>query len=272
MVQEGELALKETDHPIAAMDCRVDSDTVAEQPETLYGIILTPPPSPAPAPLRHSGSLGVSFILTGLFILFLIIGLRFRNNYKYLFAIFRNLIETRTRHNVFDDTVNETSLIVLLNVLWCICAGIIGFCFFQNYYPDVTEWQYRSIGMLFGIGIAGIYLFFMWVCYTAIGLIFSDKEHAELWVKGFSASQALVAPAFFVISLIVICQPATSFEGGLTAAVFFILAKLVFIWKGYRIFFNQFSSWVLFLCYLCSLEIVPLFLCSRFAVLLSEVL
>ncbi|MDE6338919.1 MAG: DUF4271 domain-containing protein [Muribaculaceae bacterium] len=38
------------------------------------------------------------------------------------------------------------------------------------------------------------------------------------------------------------------------------IGKIVFIYKGFRIFFQQLRSWLLFLCYLCSLEIVPLIL------------
>ncbi|MDE5870106.1 MAG: DUF4271 domain-containing protein, partial [Muribaculaceae bacterium] len=44
------------------------------------------------------------------------------------------------------------------------------------------------------------------------------------------------------------------------AAGVFILGKIMFIYKGFRIFFNQISSWMLFLYYLCSVEIVPLIL------------
>ena len=37
-----------------------------------------------------------------------------------------------------------------------------------------------------------------------------------------------------------------------------ILVKFVFIIKGFRIFFTESSLWVVFLYYLCSLEIVPM--------------
>ena len=254
MVQESELAL----------------NTEAEEP--VYGLLLTPPEAPPEAPLRSDNSLGVSFILTGTFILFLIIALRFRNNFKFVITIFRNLIETRTRQNVFDDTVRETSLIVLLNILWCISAGIVGYCVYGYLNPEITLGIHRAIGMLWGMAIALVYTLFMWGAYAAVGWVFSDRTHSELWVKGFSASQALMAPAFFITALIGVCNPETGLNVGIVSACVFIIAKLIFIWKGYRIFFNQFSSWVLFLCYLCSLEIVPLILCYRGAILLGEVL
>ena len=266
MVQERELAVVN----VLPSDTIGDvEDTSADTIEAHYGILLTPPPAPSPRP---GGSIGVSFILSGLFLLFLIIALRFRNNIKYVVTMFRNLVETRTRHNVFDDTVRETSLIVMLNVLWCCCAGIIGFCVYQYLHPEVVIWEHRAVGMLLGMAIAAVYILFMWGMYGAVGWIFSDGSHAEMWIKGFAASQALMAPAFFVTALLGICRPDIALDTGAVSAAVFILVKLVFLWKGFRIFFNQFSSWVLFLCYLCSLEIVPLILCYRCAVLLGEVL
>ena len=270
MVQEGELALSPINFQPA--DSLSQTDSISMQPEPEFAILLTPPQHPAPAPLRSDANNGVSFIIGALFILFLIIALRFRNNFKYVITIFSNLVETRTRGNIFDDTVRETSLIVLLNVLWCVCAGIIGYCVFQFLHPEMGGFHYRAVGMLLGMAIASVYSLFKWGVYASVGWIFSDRQHSELWVKGFSASQALMAPALFLTALVAICQPNTALEIGFISAGVFIMAKLVFIWKGYRIFFNQFSSWVLFLCYLCSLEIVPLILCYRCAVLLGETL
>ena len=271
MVQEGELALSSFE-PALTNDSIAETDSIISEPEPVYGILLTPPkPEPA-APLRSKGNDGVSFILCGVFILFLIIALRFRNNIKYAVTMFRNLVETRTRQNVFDDTVRETSLIVLLNILWCACVGIIGYCVFQFTYPEEASFDSRAVGMLLGMGVAAVYTLFMWLAYSCVGWVFSDKSHAELWVKGFSACQAIMTPAFFLFALLGISRPDLSLVAGFIAVGVFILAKMVFIWKGYRIFFNQFSSWVLFLCYLCSLEIVPLILCYRSAIFLGKIL
>lgn len=268
MVQESTLALvSEAD---SALDT-LTADSVGTSGQPSYGILLTPPEQVQDSPLRDNGSLGVSFILAFLFILFFIIALRFRNNVKYITAIFRNLIEVRTRSNVFNDTVSEASLIVLLNLLWISSAGIVGFSVMDELYGDLVILSRRVIGMLWGMAVAAVYTLFMLVAYASVGWVFSDKKHSALWVRGYTASQALAAPAFFVMALIGICRPETSLEVGIVSALVFILVKIVFIWKGYRIFFNQISSWVLFLCYLCSLEIVPLILCYRSAVLLVEV-
>lgn len=270
MVQERELVIATLGG--SETDSIAETDSLISQTEPVYGLLLTAPDPIPPAPLRQNGNIGISFILCGLFILFLIIALKFRNNFKYLTTIFRNIIEIRTRQNVFDDTVREASLIFLLNILWCVCAGIICACLYYSFNPGVCEWAQRYLVMLTGIALAGIYSFLMWVAYSTIGWIFSDGTHSLLWVKGFAACQALMSPALFITALIGICRPEAVFGVGIASAIVFIVGKLIFIWKGYRIFFSQFSSWVLFLCYLCSLEIVPLVLCYRSAIFLGEIL
>ena len=271
MVQEGEYAI--TSSPgIILGDTIADSDTLSVEPQPVYALVLTPPTPPEAAPQRPGGNLSVSLIFTGIFLLFLIIALRFRNNLKYVLAIFKSLMETRTRQNVFDDTVRETSLIVLLNILWCACAGIIVFSVYRFFNPGAIEWSMRGLGMLIGMAMAFAYTIFMCCAYIIVGWVFTDSSHTNLWVKGFVASQALMAPAFFLTALLALCQPETAPGVAIASAIVFIIGKLMFIWKGYRIFFSQFSSWVLFLCYLCSLEIIPLILCYRCATLLGQVM
>ena len=276
MVQEGELALIRNDSTglsaLPQLPVVEAEDTAEAIAEPVWGILLTPPAPPPQPEMRTGSNLGGSFILCGLFILALIVSLRFRNNVKYIVSMFRNLVEVRTRQNVFDDTVRETSLIVLLNILWCASAGIVAYAVFQYLHPGSAPVAGRAVGMLVGMAIAVVYTIFLWIAYSAVGWVFSDKTHSELWVKGFSASQALMAPAFFLTALVGLCNPEIAMESGGVALAVFVLGKLMFIWKGYRIFFNQFSSWVLFLCYLCSLEIVPLILSYRCAILLGKLL
>ena len=257
--------------PVVADTIVSDTDSGSDQKAISYGLVLdADPPKPA-ATLRDSQNV-VSFILGGVFILFLVIALRFRTNVKYAGAIFRSLIETRTRHNVFDETVRETSLLLMLNLLWCCCVGIIA--------DTAVGWGKAALspGSVNGIGIVAwmiaalAYSLFMGLAYVSVGWVFSDKSHAKVWVKGFGASQALMVFPLFVVALVAICRPFDGEGVGIAGIICFIGARLIFIWKGYKIFFSQFSSWVLFLCYLCSLEIVPLLLTYRIGCLLGEVL
>ena len=244
-------------------------DTLEQNVDQEYGLLLTPPVQEESSPRREGNGNGVSIILSGFFILALIIALRYRDNVKYILAIVNDLMTTKVRQNVFDDTVKETSLLVLLNILWCASVGILGYCVLSNTMGTGQSTVGMAEGMLIGMAIAAVYSVFLYLSYLTVGWVFSDRSHSELWVRGFAASQALMAPAFFITALLAICCPYQSGIIGVFAIGVFIVGKLAFILKGYRIFFNQFSSWVLFLCYLCSLEIVPLVLCYRCSLLLG---
>lgn len=247
------------------------ADTVATDTiEHVYGVVMTAPPKVEVKP-RPGESTGMSIILASIIVLFAIIGLRFRNNRKYVTSLRRNLVDTRLRHNVFDETVRETTFLVLLNLLWSFSAGIILFSFLRLPPFSIGGYTFSlpkpeglmvhpAISMGICIGMAVAYTAFMAIAYTTVGTVFSDLRHAKIWLKGFSSSQGLLSFLWFPLALISIFYPEWASVVLLTAFATFTIAKIIFIWKGFRIFFTQFSSWVLFLYYLCSLEIVPLIL------------
>lgn len=253
----------------------VNADTI-EAGEPLFGILLSPPP-PFEEPQKiENDSAGVSFILTGLFLLFFIIGIRFRNTRKYVGALIRNMVEVRLRQNVFDETVRETSFLMLLNVLWCASAGIIlyyliDFHVVNNPFGSYPFTSSPGAGMGICMVVSIAYTLFMAVSYRIIGQVFTDKGHAILWVRGFAATQGLLGFIYFPLALLFISWPENTLFLLWVSLITFVLAKIVFLWKGMRIFFTRFSSWVLFLYYLCSLEIVPLILAYLAAILLCGV-
>ena len=254
------------------------ADSTAKKAVT-YGVVIDAPVVPEVKP-NHSDNFGMSWILTGLFLLFCIIGLRFRNNSKYIGALLRNLVEVRLRSNFFDETVRESSFMVLLNLLWSCSAGIV-LCGLLEYTLPTSPSSGAGIAALATkpalctavcMGIMTLYTCLMALAYLTVGTVFSDVVHARMWVKGFTASQGLLSVVFFPLALMLIYYPEWSSYLLWTALGCFLLAKFVFIWKGFRIFFTQFSSWVLFLYYLCSLEIVPLILTYWAARLLCSLL
>lgn len=256
------------------------TDTITVTPGELNGgIMLTPPPH---IELKGEGgqTLGMSFILLGLFVIFTTVCLRFKNNVRYIQVLWRDLVEIRMRHNVFDDTVRETSFLVLLNLLWCASAGVLlhslvtltwnsGLMAAESR-PPLPEWE--PLPMVICIGVATCYTLFMLGALWITGMVFTDRGRAALWVKGYSAAQGLLSFIFFPLALLCQSYPAEQMTFLYVAGGALVVAKLIFIWKGLRIFFNQFSSWVLFLYYLCSLEIVPLILTYIAALLLCALM
>lgn len=232
-----------------------------------FGILLSAPVRPE-VNMRQTSQTGMSIIVASLLVLFCIIGIRFHNSRKYVTALLRNLVEVRLRSNVFDETVRETSFLVLLNLMWSCSAGVLLYgllCLTAPSNPEFTSGvralltdHAASLGVCIGVGI--VYTGFMALAYFMVGGVFSDGVHARMWLKGYAASQGLLSFIYLPLALLMICWHEWTEILLWIALGTFILSKIVFIWKGFRIFFTQISSWLLFLYYLCSLEIVPLIL------------
>lgn len=207
---------------------------------------------------------GLSWVYLGMGVIFCLVAFQIRNSGRYFRSLINDIHDTRERHNVFDDTVRETWFLIILNVTWCVSMGVLTWCSFPaTHYPA----EY-SLGIpdrpAAGIGLAAavwlLYDILMMAVYWLVGNVFTDSRKTEMWVRGAAATNGAEAFLLFPFALLALTQPEWNPGVLILAGIVFILGKFLFIFKGFRIFFNQFSSWLLFLYYLCSLEIIPLLL------------
>lgn len=262
----------------------VAADTVVPGAE-LKGIVLVNPASEymrgmeKPEVQKKGVWGGMSWVYLALTVMFCVICLKFKGNSRYMKALYSDLIDTRLRSNVFDETVRETSLLVLMNIMWVLNAGVMLWTAVRQYsglYEGVgavlspnsmsitcPEW----IGISICAGVSAVCMLIQMIAYWVVGNVFSDRHKTGLWVKGAAASTALETFLLFPISLLMLIYPEWHEMLLWMGIGVFILGKIVFLYKGFRIFFAEISSWMLFLYYLCSLEIVPLILTYFGAVL-----
>lgn len=247
---------------LTADSLTADSAALPVPGETASGLVMVSDVmSAGDAPERNDG--GMSWIFLGISLLFCVIGLRFQNSSRYLKALVVDLTQTRTRQNAFDETVNETSFLLLLNLLWAVCGGVLWWFFVRGTMPSDPAFSFGipdrpAVGMGLCMGICAVYLILMQAAYWMVGTVFTDPRHTRIWMKGATASYALCSMLFFPLAMLALCYSGWVPILLRIAAGVFIFSKIVFIFQGFRIFFTQFSSWLLFLYYLCSLEIVPL--------------
>lgn len=212
-----------------------------------------------------SAGSGMSWIYVILAVLFCITALRFKGSIRYIQALTADLVDTRVRNNVFDDTVKETSLIVLLNVMWVACAGILCWLAVSHFISGPDHYSLNvTIKQPVGIALCGAialgYLLIMMLAYWIVGNVFSDSRLASIWIKGAAASTGLQTFLLFPIALVALNYQSWVGPLLIVALIVFVAGKIIFLYKGFRIFFAQISSWLLFLYYLCSLEIIPVIL------------
>lgn len=255
---------------------RAVNDSVAhERPAS--GIILQAPymETVAPGEGARNTSDGLSWVYVGLAVLFCLVCLKFKKNTRYLRALVADMSEVRMRHNAFDDTVKETSFLILLDLLWICCAGVLLWKTVMLTVGDNPFWSLSipdrpGLGIALCCGITASYAIMMTLAYTVVGNVFSDSHMTAMWVKGSLATMGLEGGILFILALLSMCYEPWTKTILIFAAAVFVAGKIIFIYKGFRIFFNQISSWLLFLYYLCSLEIVPLILTYAATLLLCS--
>ncbi len=217
-------------------------------------------------PLKDTGTMGLIIFS------FIIIAITFRYGYKYVANFTHHMFSVRKRQNAFEDhTMNETMMMITMIINTCVMSGVMFYIGVNHFRPEfsLSEHLFRSIG-LFSL-YSGGFIIMQLILYYTLGYVFSkSKEDTRLWIDGFKVSQSIFGLLISPIVFITLLYPAsTSFMLTLAIIIYFF-SRLIFISKGFRIFFNNIPSCVYFILYLCSVEIVPVFLMYSGAVYLSE--
>ena len=206
------------------------------------------------SPLRSTGTMGLMLLSAFL------ITVSYKSGYKYIEHFFHNMFSTRKRENVFyDHTLNETRMMSALIFNTCIMMGITIFFAVSRWQPSLAPFMHQHVFLHIGIfsGLALLFYLLQIVLFKLLGYVFSDKVNTTLWLNGFKASQSLLGLLLFPIVCIMLVFDNTVNFMLILAVLLYFSARIVFICKGFRIFFNNLSSTIYFILYLCSAEIVP---------------
>lgn len=234
----------------------LSQDTVVVE-ESHPSIVLIDYPKGRDVAHRSESAFGMSWVILFYVIVFLLSCLNYKNNFKYIKSIVGDLTDVRSRNNLFDDTVRESTFLIMLNVMCVISVGLLSHTSLMIIYPAYNDLPFYSTIVSVG-GITVLYYLFQYVMYWIIGNVFGDASKTSNWIKGFASSQGLLGVILFPFSLISFFYTDIAEIVCVGSLILFILARLVFMFKGFRIFFTQISSWLLFLYYLCSVEIIPM--------------
>ena len=222
----------------------------------------------AHSPLRDTPSMAL--LLTGL----LAVALCYHTGYKYIENFFHHMFSTRRRENLFEDhTVNETSILAALIANTCIIEGFIIFLAVQLLRPALAASLQASVfpHIATYCGLAAGFYIVQWMVYKLIGYTFTDKVGSKLWLDGFKASQSLLGLLLLPVLVLLMLYPNHGKLLLVIAATLYIVARLIFIYKGFRIFYGKMSSIVYFILYLCAVEIVPIVIMTGLTYWISDI-
>lgn len=223
----------------------------------------------AHSPLHDTPSMAL--LLTGL----LAVTLCYHTGYKYIENFFHYMFSTRRRENLFEDhTVNETSILAALIANTCIVEGFIIFLAVQLLRPELAASLQASVFPHIAVycGLAAGFYIVQWMVYKVMGYTFTDKVGSKLWLDGFKASQSLLGLLLLPVLVLLMLYPVHGKLLLTIAATLYIVARLIFVYKGFRIFYGNLSSIVYFILYLCAVEIVPIVIMAGLTYWISDTL
>lgn len=227
------------------------------------------PACPLNSVLGDTGTM--SLVMLG--VLFVVMS--YRSGYKYIESFFHNMFSTRRRENVFEDhTVNETQILTALILNTCIMEGVLMFYGLGMVVPSVMSHLHSAVFAHVGAFSALALIFYLaqLLVYNIVGNVFADSVATKLWTDGFKASQSLLGILLFPIVAVLMVRPELCKILLTSAIILYFCSRIVFICKGFRIFYSKLPSLVYFILYLCSVEIVPLSLMSALTINLCTLL
>lgn len=250
----------------------------SDRPESVpfYDTIQVVSSAQAPAPgglegqLRTAPLAGSDLLALVMLTTFLLVAFAYRGGHKHLFQLVRYLFGIKERASIFvDSTVNESRFrFALLNQTF-IAEGVILYCSLRAYIPDIRSVG-EGAGLLCALLLCLTFYFFQWVAYRLLGYVFSDKTRTDLWIDSFISIQSLLGIVLFPVALMMVYLPVPVGVSVRIAVFFYLLSRIIFIYKSAKIFLRDMYGILYFILYLCAMEIAPLFLWSKWAFILYD--
>lgn len=238
---------------VGASDTMAIVDTVAVEKK---GIVMIRAQRPEEASMRVDSPAVNSWLLGGMSLIFCLVCIRYKNNYKYFKALFTDLIDPRERAGFFDDTIRENSFLILTNILNAASLGLIIYEIMSLINPNLSSTHSVYVALL----AIAVYYCAMPFIYFISGNIFSDETKAKIWTKGFFITGAITSLPMFFASMTALFYPTAAMAILFCAALIYVIIRLLFIRKGFVLFYSSGASWILMGYYIVGMEIVPLLL------------
>ncbi|MDE5811243.1 MAG: DUF4271 domain-containing protein [Muribaculaceae bacterium] len=206
-----------------------------------------------------------SMLSTVIVIILALLALNFRHCRRLIKNIPAALFRNRLSVNSFDNhTTSENRTYLILLLLLFICEGVMIVACAPAYGIEIAAVNLVKSALTMS-GLAAAFYLFELAAYATVGYAFATPSATREWLRGFNASQAFLAILLILPALIAVVSLQWLSVAVTVACIAYILARSLFIYKGFKIFYNNFPSLLYFILYLCTLEIVPLLIVAKIA-------
>ena len=187
------------------------------------------------------------------------------NRGRFLLSMFSGLYRNKERHSMFYEPVtNETLIKIFLSLQTILLLSIIlyRYAVHEHFLQEIS-----LIKMLLFLGKCSLVLiaFFLYkfIAYSITGVIFFRKEIVSQWNDDFFSLISLNGILLFFPTLILFYVE-NIYTFCIYFLIFYLLFNLFFIfYKVYVLFFQGKQRLLYFILYLCTQEIIPLYLVYR---------
>lgn len=205
------------------------------------------------------------YVVGGLFLILLVVGLMLYRNRATLAARVKDFFVTRrtySRANVNENDKEIYSTFVMLTVSALSLSGVV----FNS--VSVKYGFERALGVPYWLFAVG-YVFFMafiyikaWA-YALVNWTFFDRESSAKWMSGYMLLTSLTSFAFFPLSLVAVLVPG-SFEIVIWCFIFIAITyELLLLFKMFANFGGKKYGYLLIFLYFCSVELMSAVVMSR---------
>lgn len=199
------------------------------------------------------------WLISILLLAFGFFAISYNRSAKYLRHLFLSLFKVNTRGNLFDETtINENQLKVSLLSITFITEGIA--IYYALFEPILTNSKLILPTMALCSVVCWLYYLLQMSIFNILGNIFSNKQEAYYFTENFTTVNLFIGLFFTPLILAMLFVPHIKATALIIAAIFYILSRLIIIYKGIRFFSPHIFGLLYIILYLCALEIVPLLL------------
>lgn len=201
---------------------------------------------------------------------FILVATSFRRGIKLFSQPFSISKNNRNLTEMADSsTIIESRLRFILLAQTFAMEGI-AFTFLIHYLkPELTYIGY-SKEILCTTVLAILYYNLQQSAYRILGSIFTEPGVTKQWIDNHASINLLLGIVLFPVIFCMIYLSGFLNIGLLLVTISYILSRIIFIYKGIKIFLRDVYGILYFILYLCALEIIPLFLIYKGMILIYQ--
>ena len=162
--------------------------------------------------------------------------------------------------NASERTNRERLAVWALLAQTFVCEGLLLFswCYYTGLIPLNSPYFFRNSMVL--AGLCAVLYVFQWSACAAVGYAFAVQPIAGMrsFLGAFSSTQSVLGPLLLLPALGALFYPGMAMAFIYCGIGLFVLMRIFFHIKAFRIFYSGPLSLFYFFLYLCTLEILPL--------------